>query len=43
MSMQPSSTQSSQSPTLAGKRGLQLIEDPLLNRGTGFTESQRQE
>ena len=43
MSRQTSSTQTSQSPTLNGKRGLQLIEDPLLNRGTAFTESQRRE
>ena len=42
-STQTSSTQTSQSPTLNGKRGLQLIEDPLLNRGTAFTESQRRE
>lgn len=41
--MQRSSKQSAQSPTLNGKRGLQLIEDPLLNRGTAFTESQRRE
>ncbi len=28
---------------LNGKQGRQLIEDPLLNRGTAFTEAQRQE
>ena len=35
--------QSSQGANLLGKRGRQLIEDPLLNRGTAFSESQRQE
>ncbi len=35
------SLQSSQSNSSAGKRGRQLIEDPLLNRGTAFTETQR--
>jgi len=43
MSRQSSSTQASHRPTLNGKRGVQLIEDPLLNRGTAFTESQRRD
>ena len=37
------SLQSSQSNSSAGKRGRQLIEDPLLNRGPAFTETQRSE
>ncbi len=43
MSLQPLSKQASHRPTLNGKRGMQLIEDPLLNRGTAFTQSQRRE
>ena len=37
------SLQSSKDTTLLGKRGRQLIEDPLLNRGTAFSDSQRRE
>ena len=37
------SVQSSQRRPSLGKRGRQLIEDPLLNRGTAFTETQRRE
>ena len=35
--------QSSQGASLLGKRGRQLIEDPLLNRGTAFSDSHRRE
>ncbi|MDB4645068.1 NAD-dependent malic enzyme [Rubripirellula sp.] len=35
--------QSSQGANLLGKRGRQLIEDPLLNRGTAFSDSHRRE
>ena len=36
-------TKRSKNNELDGKRGRHLIEDPLLNRGTAFTESERRD